>query len=129
MNRVQLRDDIVINFNEAELRQLCKRLDVEYDALSGKTHRDRASVLIGKLQRDNRLPALIELMMEKRPYLAQRYADEQTNAPASPTEEDRLNWLDNMDRPIEEPPTMRWDTTVGHAKGKSKDRDSDGNVD
>ena len=104
MNRVQLRDDIVINFNEAELRQLCQRLDVEYETLRGNTHRDRISVLIGKLERDNRLPELVEAMVEKRPYLAQRYADDLSNPQDSPSEEDRLNWLDNIDRPIEEPP-------------------------
>ncbi|KAA3660917.1 MAG: hypothetical protein DWQ04_18015 [Chloroflexi bacterium] len=129
MNRVQLRDDIVINFNEAELRALCQRLDLDSDALSGKTHRDRISVLIGKLERDNRLAELVRVMVEKRPYLAQRYADDLADTPASPTEEDRLNWLDNMDRPIEEPPTMRWDTTARHSKDKSIDKDNQSELD
>lgn len=129
MNRVQLRDDIVINFDEAELHQLCQRLGVDSDALSGKTHRDRISVLIGKLERDNRLVELVEMMVEKRPYLAQRYADDLTDRSANPTEEDRLNWLDSVDRPIEEPPTMRWDTTVRHAKDKSTDDENHDAID
>jgi len=120
MNRVQLRDDIVINFNEAELHQLCVQLELDYDALRGKTHRDRVSVLIGKLERDNRLPDLMEVMAQKRPYLAERYAADPAEPPDSPSEEDRLTWLDNVDRPIEEPPTMRWDTTARHKTDKKK---------
>ncbi len=125
MNRVQLRDDIVVNFNDAELRQLCERLELDYDALRGRTHRDRASVLIGKLERENRLGELVQMMTEKRPYLAQRYTDELTDEPAGPTEEDRLNWLDDMDRPIEEPPTMRWDTTARYKTKKDTQNEED----
>ena len=125
MNRVQLRDDIVINFDEAELRQLCQRLDVDYETLSGKSHRDHVAVLIGKLERDNRLADLVEGMVEKRPYLAQRYAEYLSNPMGSPTDEERLNWLDNIDRPIEEPPTLRWDTSARHSKNDDDDEGLD----
>jgi hypothetical protein len=68
------------------------------------------------MERSNQLADLVEGMVEKRPYLAQRYAQYLSNPLGSPTEEDRLNWLDNIDRPIEEPPTLRWDTSARHSQ-------------
>lgn len=121
MNRVQLRDDIVVNFNDDELQQLCDRLGVAYDSLRGRTLRDRASVLIGKLERNHRLQALIAAIVAERPHLAQRYTQQDADSPATPTEEDRLTWLDNVGMPNEEPPTMRWDTTARHRKNKKEE--------
>lgn len=118
MNRLQLRDDIVINFNDEELRQLCVQLELAYASLPGSTLRDKTSVLIGKLERTNRLQALVDAIVAKRPHLAQRYDQQQIEPPAAPTEEERLNWLDNIERPNEEPPTMRWDTTARYTKKK-----------
>lgn len=118
MNRMQLRDDIIINFNDDELQQLCNQLGVSYASLPGNTQRDKASVLIGKLERTNRLQALVDAVVAKRPYLKKRYAELRDDPPVTPTEEERLDWLDNMGMPNEEPPTMRWDTTARYPKKK-----------
>lgn len=120
INRVQLRDDMVVAFNEEELAALCRRLDVAYAQLSGNTQRDRAGVLIGKMERLGRLAQLVAEIVQARPHLRSRYHDflaqERPLTPPAPDDEERLSWLDKIaggaGAPIEEPPTMRWDTEV-----------------
>lgn len=118
MNRIQLRDDLVIAFNEDELRVLCTRVGLSYDDLAGKTQRDKAGVLIGKLDRLQRLPELVEEVVRERPHLEARYTPylQQTKA-ANPSDSSdaRLRWLDQFSGtrpPVDEGPTMRWDTDV-----------------
>lgn len=114
INRVQLRDDIVIAFNEEELDALCRRLGVAYDDLSGNTQRDRASVLIGKMERERRLPELVAQVVQERPFLHEKYTAYLQVERPDVAEDDQLGWLDRMaggeGAPIEEPPTMKWDT-------------------
>lgn len=123
INRVQLRDDIVIAFNEEELEALCRRLRVAYDDLSGNTQRDRASVLIGKMERARRLPELVAEVVHQRPFLHDKYAAYLQVDRPDVAEDDQLGWLDQiaggMGAPIEEPPTMRWDTETSNQEDET----------
>ncbi len=114
MDRTQLRDDMVSLFNEAELQVICRRLDVPYERLGGKTQTDRTVSLIGWMDRNGRLPDLVAELVRERPHLRQQYA---AYLPAPKAESDvDLSWLDRVaggEGPaIEEPPTMRWDSDV-----------------
>lgn len=112
MNRIQLRDDLVVAFTEAELAQLCSRFGLNYDALSGKSQRDKAAVLIGVLERRGRLHLLLREVTAERPHLAAKY--QKFMDAESAEEEARLSWLDQIAAgqvsPIEETPTMTWES-------------------
>ena len=49
-------------FNEEELRTLCFHLDVTYDNLGARGKAANARELVELLQRQNRLPALLNLV-------------------------------------------------------------------
>ena len=119
MNRVQLREDIITAFNESALHELCDALEIEYEALNGHTLRDRVGVLIGTLERKQRLAQLVEAVVTKRPSLAQRYAQWGSAASVAPEGVD-LSWLDQVaggkGPPIEEPPTMTWESQTFSAQ-------------
>lgn len=112
MDRVQLREDILTVFNLEELQVLCRRLGLDYDLLRGKTRRDKAGLLIGTMERNGRLPELVQEMVRERPHLDEVYGAYIAIETAAP--EDPLSWLDRLAQgegpAIEEPPTMRWDT-------------------
>lgn len=114
MDRLQLRDNLMTVFNREEMAALCQRLGLDYAELSGKTHRDKVSMLIGTLDRNGRLPELVQELVRERPHLEPTYAD-YLAAETAPND-DRLSWLDRLaagEGPaVEEPPTMRWDTDV-----------------
>ncbi len=114
MNRVQLRDDLVTVFSEAELQALCHRLDVQYEMLGGKVPTDKVSSLIGLMERNGRLQELVVEMVQERPHLRHAYADYLPRDTA--VQDKNLDWLDRLaagEGPaIEEPPTMRWDSDM-----------------
>ena len=111
LNRVLLRDHLVFTFTEKEFRSFIQKLDISFEELPGKTQRDRASVLIGKMERLNRLEKIVTMLIEERPSLAPAYLDYlQVDKTPPPTEEERLDWLHSASNPIEEPPTMKWNS-------------------
>ena len=114
MDRLQLRDNLMTVFNREEMAALCLRLGLDYVELSGKTHRDKVSMLIGTLDRNGRLPELVRELVRERPHLEPTYSDYLASETA--VDDDRLSWLDRLaagEGPaVEEPPTMRWDTDV-----------------
>ncbi|MCP4423797.1 MAG: hypothetical protein GY803_04830, partial [Chloroflexi bacterium] len=86
MNQVQLLNDLIVSYNETELRDVSFRLNVNYEDLSEMTRRGKARELIGYLKRRQRLPELVRVLAEDRPHLAARYAAylAQTPVPAQP---------------------------------------------
>ncbi|MCA9918718.1 MAG: hypothetical protein KC445_12240 [Anaerolineales bacterium] len=114
MDRLQLREDILTVFNLAEIQALCRRLGLDYDQLRGKTQRDKAGLLIGTMERNGRLPELVQEVVRERPHLEESYAAYIAIEAAAP--EDPLSWLDRLAKgegpAIEEPPTMRWQTEI-----------------
>jgi hypothetical protein len=114
MDRKQLRDDLLTVFNLDELQLLCRRLGVAYDQLRGKTQRDKAGLLIGTMERNGRLPELVQEVVRERPHLEETYGAYIAIETAAP--EDPLSWLDRLAQgegpAIEEPPTMRWNTEI-----------------
>ncbi len=113
LNRVQLRDDLLRAFSEDEFRHFVNQMGIQYNTLRGQSQRDRATVLIGKLERTHRLSELIGTLVDERPNLKSRYAPYLgIEIQPEPTEEERLNWLLQMGLPNEEPPTMKWDSEI-----------------
>jgi hypothetical protein len=114
MNRMQLRDDILTVFNQAEIEALCHRLGIKYQSLRGQNRQDKAGTLIGYLERHGRLPELVQELVRERPHLEEQYAA-YLNAEQQMKDE-RLSWLERLasgEGPaIEEPPTMRWDSDL-----------------
>lgn len=114
MDRVQLREDILTVFNLEEFQALCRRLGLAYDQLRGKSQRDKAALLIGTMERNGRLPELVQEMVRERPHLEATYGAYIAIEAAAP--EDPLSWLDRLAQgegpAIEEPPTMRWKTEI-----------------
>lgn len=114
MDRKQLREDLLTVFNLEELQLLCRRLGVEYEQLRGKTQRDKAGLLIGTMERNGRLPELVQEVVGERPHLEETYGAYIAIETAAP--EDPLSWLDRLAQgegpAIEEPPTMRWNTEI-----------------
>ncbi len=113
LNRVQLRDDLMRAFSENEFNHFVQQLGIQYNSLRGENLRDRATVLIGKMERTQRLSKLIDALVAERPTLQSRYAAYLgIEIQPEPTEEDRLDWLHKMGLPNEEPPTMKWDSEI-----------------
>ncbi|MCP5095313.1 MAG: hypothetical protein GY943_07165 [Chloroflexi bacterium] len=111
LNRVLLRDHLIFTFTEKEFRAFITKLDISYDDLRGNTQRDRATVLIGKMERLNQLQRVVAALVKERPSLASAYWDYlQAEKTPEPTDEDRLDWLHNANMPNEEPPTMKWNS-------------------
>ncbi|MCP4422034.1 MAG: hypothetical protein GY805_35925, partial [Chloroflexi bacterium] len=99
-------------FNLQEFQALCQRLGVEYAGLRGQTQQDKAGILIGTMERNGRLPELVQELVGERPHLDKTYGAYIAIETAAP--DDPLSWLDRLARgegpAIEESPTMRWDT-------------------
>ena len=114
MDRVQLREDILTVFNLEEIQALCRRLGLAYDQLRGNSQRDKAALLIGMMERNGRLPELVQEVVRERPHLEATYGAYIAIEAATP--EDPLSWLDRLAQgegpAIEEPPTMRWKTDI-----------------
>jgi hypothetical protein len=114
MDRVQLRNDLLTVFNLEELQALCRRMGVGYTDLRGQTQQDKAGLLIGTMERNGRLPELVQEIVRERPHLEESYGAYIAIETAAP--EDPLSWLDRLAQgegpAIEEPPTMRWQTEI-----------------
>ena len=113
MDRMRLRDDLVAHFSAEELALFSARLGISFTNLGGNDVSDKAVSLIGKMDRDGRLLELVYLLLQEEPQLRAEY---QTFLEAeAAARNERLEWLDRMaagEGPaIEEPPTMRWDST------------------
>ena len=110
MKQAQLLDDISQHFDETGLRRLCQELNVTYAYLAGLTLRERAEALIHYLERRERLPQLVQVVVAQRPSLASHYDDALPAHPSDP--DDNLGWLDDVafggGTAIEELPTLKW---------------------
>lgn len=113
MNRLTLRDDLVAAFTPTEFAEFSKSLGFAYDRLGGRAHSDKVSSLIGKMERNARLPDLVTAFMVARPQWAARY--EETSQPGNDGRDAHLLWLEDLAAgegdAIEEPPTMKWDSS------------------
>ena len=63
----ELRQKLIVSFNDSELRDLCFDLGVDYESVEGGTRDAKARELITYLQRRDRLTELIDLCRERRP--------------------------------------------------------------
>ncbi|HRQ40638.1 MAG TPA: hypothetical protein PLD25_22205 [Chloroflexota bacterium] len=93
MDKVQLLNDISNSFDEAELKEICFRLQINYGHISGANLPDRARELILYLERRTRLPELVQVVVTLRPALRPAYAAylaehglSATASPAPPSE-------------------------------------------
>ncbi len=66
-NVVALFEKIDRRFNDSELRDLCFRLNVDYEDVEGREKRDKARELVTMMNRHGRLPELIALAAQLRP--------------------------------------------------------------
>lgn len=66
-NLVKLFQKVDHHFNDSELRDLCFRLNVPYEDLTGPGKRDKTRELVTMLDRHGRLPDLISLATQLRP--------------------------------------------------------------
>lgn len=128
INRVQLRDDLVVAFTENELETLSEQLEISYASLHGKTQRDRFTVLIGRLERQNRLPDLVLALVLANPNYKERYAAYlESTVPGKLSTYESTYLLDLSQgggSAVEEPPTMTWDTRVSNEKDEDEGRES-----
>jgi hypothetical protein len=112
MNQAQLLEDLTAVYDETGLRELCQTLHVNYAYLVGVTLRDKMMALMRFLERRERLPELVELLVRERPYLAPNYSDIPTPEPALSSFDNNLNWLDDLamggGTALEELPTLQW---------------------
>lgn len=124
INRIQLRDELVITFTENELKTLSSQLAIPYDTLRGKTQRDRFGVLIGRLERHNRLPQLVLALVKANPSYREKYEQFLEKTLPGKLDESGVDFLMDISKgggpPVEEPPTMTWDTQVGNKKDQSE---------
>lgn len=67
INPKRLADLLDETFNDNELRSLCFALDEDYDNIGGQTKRNKIEELVQKLNRQGRLPELMEQYRHLRP--------------------------------------------------------------
>lgn len=123
INNRQLRDDLVLTFTENELRTLSAKLRVPYQSLRGKTQADRFGVLIGRLERQHRLPELVLALVDANPNYKARYEvylQSSSLEGLDSSEADLLMDISKGSPVMEEPPTMTWDTTSRQKKDESE---------
>jgi hypothetical protein len=65
----QMRNLMLRHFDENELEDLCFDLRVDYEQLAGDEKRKKTRSLINKMERENRLPELIDLCTQIRPHV------------------------------------------------------------
>ncbi|NHZ72554.1 MAG: SAVED domain-containing protein [Aquificales bacterium] len=71
-NMVKLFQKIDRHFNESEMRDLCFRLNVDYEDLEGQGKRDKVRELVTWMDRHGRLPDLTTLADQQRPQVKWR---------------------------------------------------------
>ena len=124
INKLQLRDELVLTFNESELKKLSAQLNIPYDSLRGKTQRDRFGVLIGRIERLNRLPELVLALVAANPNYKLQYGDFLEKTLPGQLDESGAELLIDISKGggpiVEEPPTMTWETQVGQKKDDSE---------
>ena len=69
MDRVKLLDMLKTNFDDAELREICFNLNIDYEELPGQAKGAKARELITHLERRGRLVELANLCQKERPHL------------------------------------------------------------
>lgn len=69
-DRTMLFDMLVRHFDEEELRTLCFKLEIDYDSLRGEGKRGKVRELILDMQRQERIPDLLEACAKERPEVA-----------------------------------------------------------
>ncbi len=67
MNLSELVEKIARSFNLSELRELCVRLDIEYENLSGQNRNDKVIALVNYCKRHRRLEELVSHCDKLRP--------------------------------------------------------------
>ena len=65
-SRTELHKILITYFNESELRDLCFRLDIDYEELPGSTKSDKARELITYAERNGRYEELVRLVQPSR---------------------------------------------------------------
>ncbi len=85
MDTSYLLDLLRKSFSEADLKELCFRLQVEYADLEGATRREKAMALIAHTQKQGRTATLTAEMGKMRPHL-----------PLADEEPDHLRWIDEV---------------------------------
>jgi DNA-binding NtrC family response regulator len=65
----EIRDKLIAHFNEGELRDLCFRLNIDYDSLPAKSRQGKVRELILYCERHERLADLIAACRKERPLL------------------------------------------------------------
>ena len=70
----ELADALEDHFDKSELKDLCFKLDVEYENLAGDTKRDKARELVLQLNRKGRIEELKRLCQQKRPNFAEKFS-------------------------------------------------------
>lgn len=112
MNRLELRDDLMAAFTQEAFIDFCRELKVPYDALGGRAHSDKVGSLIGRMERNGRLPDLVTAFINARPLWAARY--QEMDGQVRDDRDAHLEWLEDLaageGNAIEEPPTMKWDS-------------------
>jgi hypothetical protein len=93
MTLAQLRQQVVEQFSESELRDLCFDLEVDYDALAGQSKNDRARELILHFARRGDLSPLLDACRTLRPGSAWPGLTG-TATPEAPPPPDRPWWQD-----------------------------------
>ncbi len=65
--RVKLRQNLVADFNDSELRDLCFDMNVDYESLNGENKADKARELIAFCELRQIVPDLVARCRELRP--------------------------------------------------------------
>ena len=66
----ELRQLIIDRFSKDELKDLCFHLNIDYDDIKGGGRNDKARELVLKMDREGRLPELVQVCIEMRPNIA-----------------------------------------------------------
>jgi uncharacterized membrane-anchored protein YhcB (DUF1043 family) len=70
VNLDKLREKITTHFNESELRDLCFKLNVDYDDLRSEGKGDKARELVAYCERHGRISELLGICQQLRPRLS-----------------------------------------------------------
>ncbi len=122
MDLPQLRDFIVRNFNDNELRDLCFDLGIEYENLGGDNKSAKARELVAYSQRHGRLAELETTCLRLRPNSAPP-ANQGTGSAASTAGSTTINRSGGMD--IHATTVNIYGDVAGHDKNTTTNSSSD----